>query len=200
MSVPSAQTSQSLRWDRRPALPRGRQGWGRRYLLAGDLRAGLPCRAGSGPAGCLRPTRGRRGHLLRPGTARPATVVVHAGGRASHRPAGPCGHRGEESGAGSASGGSDRNCCSPGCPTSSPSSFPTRRTCCRCRIPAAWPRVWPPSSPVTRSRHRPDHGRQDRGKLAQRGPAGILAAARRGLHLGVAVHAPNELRVVLAII
>jgi pimeloyl-ACP methyl ester carboxylesterase len=46
-------------------------------------------------------------------------------------------------------GANDRNCCSHGCPTSSPSSLPTRRTCCRCRIPAAWPRGWRLSSPVT---------------------------------------------------
>lgn len=33
----------------------------------------------------------------------------------------------------------DRTCSSPGCPTSSPSSRRPRRTCCRCRIRAAWP-------------------------------------------------------------
>jgi SnoaL-like polyketide cyclase len=43
-------------------------------------------------------------------------------------------------------------------------------------------------------RHRPHHGRQDRGKLAQRGPAELLAVARRGLRVRGDRHAPNENR------
>lgn len=54
------------------------------------------------------------------------------------------------------SGMSDRKCCSPGCQRPNPSSLPARRTCCMCRIRAAWQRRWQPSSHVTRLRHPAD--------------------------------------------
>lgn len=53
--------------------------------------------------------------------------------------------------------------CSSGCRAPSRSSFPTPAISCTCRIPAAWPSVWRPSSGVTRSTHpgapsRPESG------------------------------------------
>jgi pimeloyl-ACP methyl ester carboxylesterase len=76
-----------------------------------------------------------------------------------------------------ASGGSARHCCSRGCPTSSPSSCPMRRTYYRWRIPVAWPRGWPPSLPVTRSRHRPE--RWEPGRYAAEVLSGADGPQRR---------------------
>ena len=60
MSVPSAATSRAFVGTAATALPCRRQTRSHRHLLTRHLRARLPCGAGSGASGRLRPIRGRR--------------------------------------------------------------------------------------------------------------------------------------------
>ena len=126
---------------------------GRGHLDARGLRSGLPAAPGRRAAGSLRPGRRRRGHVLRPGTARAAGMVVRCRRRRA-RVTQPAlvvlGARSNEVNTTFAQ--RKASCCSRGCPTPSRSSSPMRRTSCRCRIHAAWPRHLRPSSLGTRCR------------------------------------------------
>ena len=62
-------------------------------------------------------------------------------------------HRVGYAGSSRVAGPGARNCCSIGSRRPRLLSSPRRRTCFICRIRAAWRRVWPPSSRVTRSRN-----------------------------------------------
>ena len=101
MSVPSATTSRAFVGAAVQLYRGGDKAGAVDTLLTGNLRARLPCRLGSGASGRIRPTRGRRGDVLRTGAARAAAVVVPAGGRQAHHSTGLGCCRGAESGAGS---------------------------------------------------------------------------------------------------
>src|SRR5262245_23767795 len=76
-----------------------RRGQGRRLgrLYARGQWPRLPFHIGAiSPRRRLRAGRGRRGYVLRPGTTRGATMVIHARGRESRHPAGPRRHRSEK--------------------------------------------------------------------------------------------------------